>query len=212
VLLVIAAGSLASAYQHGLPGPSVPGVSSRLSSYFTVLALEWLLVFLIWLAVKGEGIRELVSGRWNTPGAFFKDFGFAALYLAVVLPIVGVLTYLLGASRARGPVAAITPRTALELVVWIPLALSAGFSEELVFRGYLSKQFEVWSGSRWLALILQGIVFGLAHGYYGRVMLAVIVQGWLFGLLAWWRRSLRPGMVAHALQDGLGGVIRFFMK
>jgi len=60
------------------------------------------------------------------------------------------------------------------------------------------------------AILLQGGLFGLAHGYYGRVMVAITVQGWLLGLLAYWRRSLRPGMLAHALQDGIGGVVAFF--
>jgi len=54
------------------------------------------------------------------------------------------------------------------------------------------------------------VLFGLAPGYYGKVMVAITIQGWLLGLFAYWRRSLRPGMLAHALQDGAGGVIAFF--
>jgi len=41
VLAPIAIGSVASAYQHGLPNANLPGVSHRLSSYFTVLVEEW---------------------------------------------------------------------------------------------------------------------------------------------------------------------------
>ena len=51
-----------------------------------------------------------------------------------------------------------------------------------------------------------------AHGYYGKAMLATMVHGWLPGLLAYWRNSLRPGMLAHGLQDALGGVVAFFSK
>jgi membrane protease YdiL (CAAX protease family) len=209
VLAVIAAGSIASAYQHGLPGPSVPGLSTRLSGYLSVFTLEWTLVFLIWITVKGDGIRELVGGQWGTAGAFFRDLKFAALFLVVAVPVVGLLARLLGVSRAIAPIA---PRTPLELAVWLPLAASAGFAEELVFRGYLSRQFHAWTGSRWSALVLQGIAFGLAHGYYGKAMPAIVVHGWLIGLLVWWRKSLRPGMIAHALQDGIVGVVRFFTR
>jgi len=90
------------------------------------------------------------------------------------------------------------------------LAASAGFEEELLFRGYLSQQFGAWTGSRAIAIILQGIVFGLAHGFYGKAMLAVMLQGALLGLLAHWRKSLRPGMLAHGLQDTIGGLVAFF--
>jgi uncharacterized protein len=37
-----------------------------------------------------------------------------------------------------------------------------------------------------------------------------VVHGWLLGLLAYWRKSLRPGMLAHVLQNGVGGVVAFF--
>jgi hypothetical protein len=56
----------------------------------------------------------------------------------------------------------------------------------------------------------KGVVFGLAHGYYGKVMVVIMVQGWLLGLFAYWRKSLRPGMLAHGLQDAIGGLVAFF--
>jgi membrane protease YdiL (CAAX protease family) len=53
------------------------------------------------------------------------------------------------------------------------------------------------------------MVFGLAHGYYHRAVVVVMVDGWLLGLLADWRKSLSLGMLAHALQDGMGGLVAF---
>jgi hypothetical protein len=58
VLVPPAIGSAASAYQHGLPNANVPGVNPRLSSYFTVLAQEWFMVLLIWLALWRRGISR----------------------------------------------------------------------------------------------------------------------------------------------------------
>jgi hypothetical protein len=51
VLLPISLCSVASWYQHGLANLHLPGVSSRLSSFITVLAMEWLGVLLVWLAL-----------------------------------------------------------------------------------------------------------------------------------------------------------------
>ena len=213
VVVPVAIGSIASWYQHGLPNANLPGMSSPLSSYFTVLAVEWFPVLLIWLALRCRrlSISTLVSGRWQILGMFFKDLGLAVGFLVVVVPLVGILASLLG-GVAETTIANITPKTGFELTVWLGLAASSGFCEELVFRGYLTQQFSAWTGSRALAVVLQGVVFGLAHGYYHWVMVAPMVQGWLLGLLAYWRKSLRPGMLAHGLQDALGGLVSFFSK
>jgi len=38
-------------------------------------------------------------------------------------------------------------------------------------------------------------------------MVVICVSGILFGLLALWRNSLRPGMLAHAWADIFGGIL-----
>jgi membrane protease YdiL (CAAX protease family) len=198
VLVPLALGSVASWHQHGLPNAHLPGVSPRLSSYVTVLAQEWCGFLLIWLALKWRG---------SSIGSFFRDLGLAVGFLIVVVPLVGIIAYLLGGDP---DVANIMPKTVVELMLWLSLAATAGFCEELIFRGYLTQQFRAWTGNLIFAILLQGVLFGLAHGYYGKVMVAITVQGWLLGLLAYWRKNLRPGMMAHVMQDGIGGVVAFF--
>ena len=210
VLMPLAIGSIASWYQHGLPNAHVPGVGSRLSSYITVLAQEWFVFFLIWLALQRRGlsISSLVLGRWGTLVAFFRDLGLAVGFLVIAVPLVGILAHLLGGD-ANGNVANIVPKSGFELVIWLGMAATAGFCEELAFRGYLTRQFSAWTGGRVPAIVLQGMAFGLAHGFYRKVMVAIMIQGCLLGLLAYWRKSLRPGMLAHGLQDAIGGLVAF---
>ena len=212
VLLPMAIMSVASWYQHGLPNAHIPGLGSRLSGYFTVLVAEWFQVFLIWLALRRRGISigSLVSGRWQTLGTFFRDLGISIGFLVVAVPMTGLLVHLI-AGDANSNTANITPKTVFELMVWLVLATTAGgFCEELIFRGYLTQQFSAWTGSHKFAVFLQGVVFGLGHGFYGKAMVAVMVEGCLLGLLAYWRKSLRPGMLAHGLQDTIGGIVAFF--
>jgi uncharacterized protein len=211
VLAPIAIGSIASAHQIGLPNVNLPGLSHRMSSYVTVLAQEWLGVLLVWLALRhrGLGMSSLVSGHWQTPRAFFRDVALALGFLIVAIPSVGALAHLIGADTS-GAVANIMPKTVFELLVFLVLAASAGYAEELTFREYLTRQVSAWTGSCSIAVIVQGIVFGLGHGYYGKTMLAAVVQGWLLGLFVYWRRSLRPAMVAHGLQNGIAGIVAFF--
>src|SRR5262249_4450897 len=147
------------------------------SSYVTVLAEEWFGVLLVWLALRRRGLTlgSLVSGCWQPLRAFYRDLGLAVGFLLVVVPLAGVLAYLLGANN-NPAIANLTPKTLFELVVFLALAASAGFAEEVVFRGYLTRQFNAWTGRSAFAVVLQGIVFGLAHGFYGKAMIAVMVQ------------------------------------
>src|SRR5262245_40517877 len=89
VLVLAALGGLfvAAGYQNGYPNAHIPGMSSRLSSYLTIMAAEWFLTFLIWLALRRRGltIGRLVSGRWDTPGSFFKDLGLAVGFIAGIV-------------------------------------------------------------------------------------------------------------------------------
>jgi membrane protease YdiL (CAAX protease family) len=207
----IAIASLASGYQHGLPDAHLPGLGPRLSSYLTVLVVEWLPVLLIWGALKSRGLSlgTLISGRWSTVGQFFRDLGLGIAFLGVAVLVIDPLGALLGAKSLEGSLTHVAPKTVPELLVFLVLGASAGFCEELVFRGYLTRQFSAWTGSRVAGILLQGVVFGLAHAYYRWFMIAVMVLAWLLGLLAHWRKSLLPGMLFHGVQDVLGGVIAF---
>jgi membrane protease YdiL (CAAX protease family) len=85
--------------------------------------------------------------------------------------------------------------------------MSAGISEEIAFRGYFQRQFGALTGSKWAAVCLQAVLFGMGHGYQGvQAMVKIALFGALFGTLAIWRGSLRPGIMAHALGDILSGI------
>lgn len=214
VVGVVSGLSIASGYQKGLANAHLPFLGSRLSSYFTVIAAEWLVILAIWVELRRRGIpmRALVAGRWKSVGAFFKDLGFAIGFFVVVALPIGLLSDHV-AKSAESTLAGITPKTVIELFGWLVLSTTAGFCEEFIFRGYLTAQFSAWSGSRAFAIVLQGVVFGLGHGYYGFGMMGIVMlEGLCLGLLAHWRKSLLPGMLTHGLQDGIGGVVAFLSR
>jgi hypothetical protein len=87
------------------------------------------------------------------------------------------------------------------------VALTGGICEEALFRGYLQRQLIAFTGSVPVGLILSAIVFGAGHAYQGvRSAALIAIYGLMFGLLAEWRKSVRPGMIAHAWQDTLSGL------
>jgi hypothetical protein len=44
------------------------------------------------------------------------------------------------------------------------------------------------------------------------MVILIALFGAMFGIMADWRRSVRPGMIAHAWQDSLGGLVAGLMK
>jgi len=100
-------------------------------------------------------------------------------------------------------------RAPLEIAIWIVVSLSAGFCEELIFRGYLQRQFSAFTGRIWLGVLLQGILFGLIHPRGWRAVVVITILGVLYGGLAAWRSNLRPGILAHGWSDLWEGRLKF---
>lgn len=188
----------------------------RAITYVLTMVWEWLLVlYIVWGARrKGLRIRDLIGGRWNNPEAALIDVALAIGFWAVAAVVLAAASFALGLThpvqieQAKKQIGALLPRTPLETGLWLALSATAGFCEEIMFRGYLQSQFTALTRSTGAALLLQAMVFGIAHAYQGgRRILLIALYGFLFGLLAAWRRSLRPGMLGHAFQDSFSGIM-----
>jgi membrane protease YdiL (CAAX protease family) len=170
-----------------------------------VLALAALVAWYVagrsWAALRLTGVHG-----WRA----WTSFGLSAL-LAILL---GRNAHRLArneARRLRGrhqvekklpPLAvAFIPRTPVERAWMIPVALTAGFGEELLYRGYFIAVLAPWL-SWWGAAAVSAVSFGLAHNYQG---LAGIVRCALLGaaltLVVAVSGSLLPAMVLHATMD-----------
>ncbi len=182
---------------------------ARLANYGVVLVWEWLTVaFIAWgVRRRGYSLSSIISGSWPRASAFFRDLGFAILFLIGSNLILGLIQFALK-SKMNQAVRNLLPETPLEMVAWIFLAATAGFCEETIFRGYLQQQFGRMTRNASAGLVLQAVIFGFCHGYQGiKPMVTISVYGALFGLLAMRMKSLRPGMLAHFIQDGASGLI-----
>lgn len=184
------------------------------------MAYEWLLTGYVWWGLRRSGgsMRELIGGRWRSAGDFFRDIAVAAgvwLGALIVIAMAAALAALAMHTDQAGDlndtikrIGFLAPQSNREVVLWICLSATAGFCEEVLFRGYLQKQFTRLLRSRWSALVVVSILFGLGHGYEGPLSMAkIVLLGLAFGLVSLLRKSLRPAMMAHTWQDTITGLV-----
>lgn len=186
--------------------------------YIGTMVMEWVLVgYIIFGIRRRSSLGELIAGRWKTISDFVKDVVIAIAFWLAALMVLGAMGYMLGLSSkeavetAKRQIGFLVPRNLVQLLLFWGVSATAGFCEEVIFRGYLQRQFTAWTSSAAAGLVLQALAFGASHAYEGpRRMALIAVYGAMFGGLALWRRSLRPGMISHALHDGWTGTLLYF--
>lgn len=125
--------------------------------------------------------------------------GFAAW--AGVLAVLVVVAVVLAASGQTelGPkeLPAMIPWLASRSVLLrLSISLSAGFVEELFFRGFLQPR---------VGILLSSALFTLAHLSYGQpfMLIGIALLSLIYGLLVRWRQSIWAAVAAHSLFDGI---------
>jgi len=184
---------------------------SRVPLYLFTICFELILLAYVWfLGVRRSGTRfaDVIGGRWARAADVWRDIGVAFVFWLVVVVFLALVGHVLGENpHAKKALVVMLPRGALEILLWISLSFVAGFCEEFIFRGYLQKQFFAITGINGVAIAGQALVFGVAHGYQGiKGMISITIYGALFGILAIVRKSLRPGMIQHSMQDSFAGI------
>jgi uncharacterized protein len=212
---------LVSASLNGTQGKHpLAARGGKLAEYIGTMIWEWILFGFVWLGIRKRiRLRDLIGGRWATVEDFVLDIVYAAAFWGCAMFVLGVAAKLMHLDQGgkiesmRRSLGFLVPQTMLELAIWFCVSATAGFCEEIIFRGYLQRQFAAIGHSMLIGVVLQAAVFGASHGYEGVPRMALIgIYGLMFGLLAWWRKGLRPGMIAHAWHDSLSGAVLHMMR
>ncbi|HEY1253734.1 MAG TPA: type II CAAX endopeptidase family protein [Terracidiphilus sp.] len=208
-LLGIFAAVIAVSYAlqgHASPNSGPPESVRRnvIPLLFSSLAFGWGTLYFVWVGVhwKGGNLFCLTGRRWRSLRDLLRDLAIAAPFWVLWEATAFGVRSLLGPSQATRANDTMFPvRGIIEIPLWIIVSTTAGFCEELIFRGYLMRQLHALSGSIWLAVLGQGVFFGLMHPRGWKAMTVISVLGVLYGALAAWRNDLKPGMLAHAWGD-----------
>jgi len=188
---------------------------NRVAMYERTILTEWLLFALVILGgwLHGSSLFTILGERWRSALAVLKDIGIAAAFWIVST---GILSILGAHSHSGAPDRAVQfllPQGRFEMFLWIVLSITAGICEEAIFRGYYQTQFMALTKSAPIGILLAAVAFGAAHSYQGLGgAIRIGLQGVLLGILANWRKSVRPGMIAHAWGDIFAGALARLMK
>ena len=214
--LLIGAGVVALGFlaQHASTASS-PGQlgqhSQAIQIYLAAMLMDWALFYYCWAGVhrRGGNLETLSGGRWSSWKGVAVDLAVALPFWVVWEGAAYGVHCLLGTSHAK-TVDSLLPQSLLEIVLWIATSVTAGFCEEMAFRGYVQRQFHAFTRNIVLAVIGQGVVFGLFHAYQGWKNVVVIsILGMMFGALAGWRRNLRANIIVHSWADVWSGWLQF---
>jgi membrane protease YdiL (CAAX protease family) len=184
---------------------------NRLTLYGRTILIEWLILALVIIGVRihGSSLTAVLGDRWRSLQTFLRDLAIAIVLLMLSIAVPSLLGPHHPHGAANPAVQFLLPQSTPERLLWVFVAISAGICEEAVYRGYLQHQFIALTGSAPLGIALSAIAFGASHAYQGaRSVILISITGAILGIAAFFRKSVRPGMIAHTAEDLLALFIR----
>jgi len=187
---------------------AAPSGSRIAQAYVPMLVVSWgLFLYVCRVGRSRSALGDLLgSGDYSARRASLDVVSGIAIAAALVL---GELGWQFAVGDARNVhVDALLPVTPAERAVWCAVALSAAFTEEVVYRGYLARELTRLSGRPAVGLLGQAALFALAHGEQGSgAMVRFFVYAVGLALVARARQSLVAGSIGHASVNLLAGFI-----
>lgn len=185
-----------AAVQPGLVA-DIPLGQVTFALYVLIAVMEWSLAISVIRRLRraGGSAMDLIAPHGN-PWRF--------RWLPAVLVFIGLNAIMAVFMAILSAVAGFPYYEGLHLwqrllfVIIIPL--TAGFCEELIWRGYIITRLEARGRGRWAAILLSAVAFALIHGtpiHWVFTLMMGIVAGYYYTR----ERNLVPLMITHAVID-----------
>ena len=189
------------------------------SGYFQMMIAALLFLVASYIEYKKELFSSLGFQRKNLN----------AKNLLIVAPLLGIAIFLFSAHVSMPVITYFTNQpidystfeqyegnlSALS-ILFVYMIFSAAFGEEIVFRGYLMRQFTKFFGSSKISLVINillfGIIFGYSHAYQGITgVITTCITGMLFAFIFHLRKyDLWFNVVLHGFINTVGFVYIYY--
>lgn len=196
-------------WQAFLRRSRVDPTRARLWIYRVLITEMWALVAAVvslWLYQRRSWtlLRLDLPSGWRLWTSLVLIVAVTAYLAASIMKIVRLRRR--GRVKIKSQTTIFAPHTTPELAWWSVVSVSAGWSEELIFRGFLIWAFQPIVGL-WGAAALSVVVFGAAHAYQGATgVVATGVVGAILTLVVLIFGSLWPAIVLHMAIDLQQGI------
>lgn len=201
-ILCVALPWLAYKQHQGLKAATVP-VPTRAQIYGSALVTHALIVLLTAAAMWRASLSLFPP---VSIGAF--EIAVGAASLAIGLPFLSERFKGLLDPLAEERTRMMAPRTGRELAAFYVMSASAGFSEQLAYRGALFAILSAVTGHWWVAAAISAAAFGMAHLFQGgRAVAFVTLIGLRDQIVVGLTGTLVVAMIAHAVHDMVAGTV-----
>ncbi|HEY0255474.1 MAG TPA: CPBP family intramembrane glutamic endopeptidase [Kofleriaceae bacterium] len=177
--------------------------TSRRSMYRMFIAFDWIGAALALAILVGGGLSSRAIGLTPPSGEWLEAHA-GLLGGAAMGVIAGGVVMLLRPTKTKlvGDIDVLVPRTTEERGWFALLAITAGITEEVMYRALPIIVLTALLPSPWWAVGISAVVFGVAHFYQGVAgVIATAIMGAVFGALYVLGHSLLPVMILHAMID-----------
>ena len=145
---------------------------------------------------------------WNEQKISIQEYiiSFFRIFLAIIFGaiLINLSLKFLGFPQAENPklneIVGVLKHNFLLLVF---TCLTAGFTEELIFRGYLMPRLQLFFNNNYASIVISSLLFGLMHISYGTVfqVLGPIMIGLVFAIHYQKFRNIRILIFCHFFWD-----------
>jgi CAAX protease family protein len=209
-LMVVFVGLPAMYLLYSMSPWSIDLITAREHDFFwqfwaSIAALHWSSFALVCLLLRRAG------RRLSEIGLQFSPFRIALMFGMPAIVALGLLVLTRGSSPGAGlPLDSQLPVGMTERLFWIFISFTAGFCEEVVYRGFCIRVLQGRNMRTVLAVAIATLAFFFVHApaivisdlqVTLTAFLIIYGAGLLFSVLFLWRRSLVPGIFLHTLID-----------
>jgi membrane protease YdiL (CAAX protease family) len=208
ILCVLAAGGILRTLRgsHDLVGPA-----GRLPLYTSILATQLLLFWFVRTGMRrcGYSVGALIDPAPRSAAHWIRYLGIAvAAWLLWMILGTALGSFLKPSPAELSAIQQFLPHGRLEKLCWVAFSAGTNFCEEVLYRGYLLRQFRALTGSPGIALLLQTFAFAMGHLALGLpITISVSLLALWLGALTLWQKSLLPAIIVHVSISLFGGLL-----